>query len=227
MSSAPLHPKQKPYIRRATLADSPALSRICLLTGAAGHSAAASHTFGELPGLMYAEPYVHMGSAAGFVLVDPQVEGGGVVGYVLTAFDTQAFEREMEAGWFPQWRAKYPHPYVAPVGDTEDTPKPKEADVRFITTIHAPHTATPAQLAFSPAHLHIDILPSYQRQGWGRALIGRLVGFLKEEKGLEGVWLGMDPNNLDAGKFYRRLGFGDVEGAPETVLGLKFADWKD
>ncbi|TCD64322.1 hypothetical protein EIP91_004232, partial [Steccherinum ochraceum] len=61
------------YIRRATPSDSPALSRICLLTGDAGQSAAPLHTFGELPGVMYAEPYVHMPSAGGFVLVDPSL----------------------------------------------------------------------------------------------------------------------------------------------------------
>lgn len=32
-----------------------------------------------------------------------------------------------------------------------------------------------------PVHMHIDILPDYQRQGWGTKLIDALVGHLKEQ----------------------------------------------
>ena len=49
-------PQTEPYIREARSSDSPALSHICLLTGNAGQSAEAQHTFGELIGLVYAEP---------------------------------------------------------------------------------------------------------------------------------------------------------------------------
>ena len=41
--------KPTPYIRPATPADSPAVSRICLLTADAGASAASLHAAGELP----------------------------------------------------------------------------------------------------------------------------------------------------------------------------------
>jgi len=232
MTLSDLRPNTTTYIRRATPSDSPALSRICLLTAAAGQSAEDAHTFGELPGVMYAEPYVHLPSAAGFVMVDPTKcsdhsevngEGGEVVGYILTTFDTQSFEKEMEETWFPRWRAKYPNPYPS----TNDTDTPKPADELYIKTIHNPHHASPISLGFSPAHLHIDILPAYQRQGWGRRLISALVQWLKEEKGLDGVWLGMDVRNEEAAKFYTRLGFKVIEGAPRGVVGLKFDEWKD
>ena len=59
-------PQTEPYIREATSSDSPALSRICLLTGNAGQSAEAQHTFGELIGLVFAEPYVHLPTTFAF-----------------------------------------------------------------------------------------------------------------------------------------------------------------
>jgi hypothetical protein len=36
----------------------------------------------------------------------------------------------------------------------------------------------------------------------------------------------MDPKNIDARKFYEKLGFRDVPGAPSNVVGLSFEDWK-
>jgi ribosomal protein S18 acetylase RimI-like enzyme len=58
-----------------------------------------------------------------------------------------------------------------------------------------------------PSHLHIDILPSYQRQGWGAQLIMALLQQLQHE-GSRGVYLGVGASNTGAVKFYERLGFG-------------------
>ncbi|KAI0759935.1 acyl-CoA N-acyltransferase [Irpex lacteus] len=201
------------FIRSAGAADSPAVSRICLLTADAGISAESLHSAGELPGLMYAEPYVHLPECFAFVLVDPSLgtEGQGeVVGYVLGSFDTRGFEQTRVVKWFP--------PYLRNL-----TPQ----DKHYIRTIHDPHIATDTQIAFSPAHLHINILPQYQHQGWGRRLIGHAVKYLKEEKGLGRLWLGMDPRNANAKKFYARLGFKEIPDTPFGTVGLNFEDWKD
>lgn len=225
-------------IRRATAEDSSALSHICLVTADAGASAAALHKAGELPGIMYAEPYVHLPHAFGFVLVDATKTHDahrGVVGYVLATYDTRAFERAMTAQWIPPYLAKYP---LSSAVEGANTDVNREAEVpehlrqltlqdrHYIRTIHALPTASDVCVAFSPAHLHIDILPEYQRQGWGRRLIGEVVRFLQEEKGLNALWLGMDPRNENARKFYYRLGFRDISGGPFGVMGLKFEDWK-
>ena len=232
------------FIRPARRSDSAALSRICLLTGDAGASAEHLHTFGELVGVMYAEPYVHLPSTAGFVLVKrPPPEGttdvckflvgqwddeGEVAGYVLTAFDTVQFEKEMEEEWLPKYRDKYPLPVSSPDSPVyASSPPPKDADIRYINVIHNPHRSHPAALAYSPAHMHINIMPEYQRQGYGRELIGQLVRWLQEEKGLERMWLGMDPRNVSAKKFYERLGFRAIGGAPEGIMGLEFQAWQD
>jgi ribosomal protein S18 acetylase RimI-like enzyme len=69
--------------------------------------------------------------------------------------------------------------------------------------------------------MHIDILPEYQKQGWGRKLIAEATAFLKGE-GLKGVWLGLDPRNDGARLFYKKVGFEHVDGASDDHLGLKF-----
>ena len=205
------------YIREARASDSKSVSRICLLTGDAGKTAEHLHDFGELIGLMYAEPYVQLPAGFGFVMVDPS-KSDAVVGYVLGTADTRLFEQQASDSWFPEVQKRYPYPPRHP----QDPDRPlKPADERYIRTIHNPPRTPQVQIAFSPAHLHIDILPEYQRQGWGRRLMDRAFEHLKEQ-GLDRVWLGLDPRNESARKFYQRLGFEDIEGAPEGVMGYKF-----
>lgn len=212
------------YIRRAIEADSPSLSRICLLTGDAGVSAEPLHEIGELIGMMYAEPYVHLPAGFGFVMVDSS-KNDAVVGYVLGTADTRAFETQEDETWYPAARARYP--YTDPPTNPIDPSKPlKEADIRYMKNIHNPPHSAAVNIAFSPAHMHIDILPEYQRQGWGKKLISEVVEYLREEKGLEKLWLGLDPRNIGARRFYEKLGFVPIQGAAEGIMGLDFKDFK-
>ncbi|KAF8663440.1 hypothetical protein AX16_001010 [Volvariella volvacea WC 439] len=202
-------------IRRASEGDSPALSRICLLTADAGKSAAALHDFSELPGLVYAVPYVKLPMTWGFVMEDQTTNE--VVGYVIGSTDTRVYETYAAENWWPGLAAKYP-PSIAT----------KPADLHYCNLLQDMPTAPESNIAFSPAHLHIDILEKYQRQGWGRKLIETAVEYLKGEniRG-EGVWLGLDPRNEDARRFYHRLGFVEIEGAPDNnQLGLRFKDFR-
>ncbi|KAI0722919.1 acyl-CoA N-acyltransferase [Earliella scabrosa] len=220
-------PQTEPYIREARSSDSPALSRICLLTGNAGQSAEAQHTFGELIGLVFAEPYVHLPTTFAFVLVDPSKpnpdsDPNGAptpVGYVLCSHDTRAYEAAALADWSPRVRAKYAYPPEQNEGATD-------ADRRYIHLLHNPSRAPQAAVDFSPAHMHINLLPEYQRKGWGRRLIARVVERLREAHGLERMWLGIDVRNEAAKKFYLRLGFKELEGAPDGTLGLEFKDFQ-
>lgn len=201
-------------IRKATEDDAPALSNICLLTGDAGASAAHLHDFGELPGLMYAVPYVKLPTTWGFVMVDDATST--VVGYILGSTDTRAFERHAAVHWWPALVEKYPPSRAH-----------KPADERYMRLFASPPTASEASMAFAAAHLHIDILEAYQKRGWGRRLIEMAVKHLWEQniEG-DGVWLGMDPRNVGARRFYEKLGFGSIPGADENEMGVKFADFK-
>ncbi|TFK55995.1 acyl-CoA N-acyltransferase [Heliocybe sulcata] len=203
-------------IRPGKASDAPALSKICLLTGNAGQSAEANHKYGELIGFVYAEPYVRLPTTFAFVLeVD---ETKDVVGYCAGTTDTRALERAEEEQWWPSLKEKYP---AEGPGKLEGTAE----DEKFFKTIQKVDKAPNACVEFSPAHLHINILPEYQRQGWGRKLMDRAVRHLQEQ-GLDGVWLGHDPRNDNARRFYTRLGYLEVPGAPYGNMCLRFADWK-
>lgn len=198
-------------IREATKQDEGALTRICLLTADAGKSAEHLHDFPELPGLVYAVPYVNLPTTWGFVLEDEA--NNGVVGYILGSRDTRAFEAYAHEHWWPPLAEKYP-PSIAT----------KPGDIYYTNLLRNMHTAPQSNIDFSPAHLHIDILPAFQQKGLGTKLIRTAVQYLKEE-GLEGIWLGLDPRNTGARLFYERLGFQQIEGAPDgNQLGLRFRD---
>ncbi len=57
-----------------------------------------------------------------------------------------------------------------------------------------------------PAHFHINILPEYQRMGYGAKLIDTLLSHLAE-KGIKGVCLTCWGFSKNAIAFYKKLGF--------------------
>ena len=66
-----------------------------------------------------------------------------------------------------------------------------------------------------PAHLHINVLPEYQRLGIG----GRLMSLFMEDmeaRGVAGVHLGTSNRNAKALPFYRKQGFEVLAEAPEA-----------
>ncbi|KAF8630331.1 hypothetical protein AX15_002981 [Amanita polypyramis BW_CC] len=205
-------------IRKATEQDAPALSRICLLTADAGESAEELYDYTELPGLIWAIPYINLPGTWGFVLVDDAIKGDEgqdmVVGYIVGATDTCAFEQYAAERWWPVQAEVY-----SPLAS-------KSGDVQCINLLHNMHTAPAANMNFASAHMHINILKEYQGKGWGRKLVGRAVDYLKEVgvKG-DGVWLGLDRRNTKARKFYKRLGFKPIPGGDENQMGLKFTSW--
>lgn len=61
-----------------------------------------------------------------------------------------------------------------------------------------------------PAHMHIDILPQYHRQGWGGKLLTALFEHLRS-KGIKGVMLTTGTDNVNACNFYKKYGFEQLE----------------
>jgi GNAT superfamily N-acetyltransferase len=57
-----------------------------------------------------------------------------------------------------------------------------------------------------PAHLHIDILPEYQRKGHGTTLINAFLEAVRSQ-GAIGVHLDMVQHNTKARAFYESIGF--------------------
>ena len=86
---------------------------------------------------------------------------------------------------------------------------------------HRPERMILPELVAYPAHLHIDLLPSYQRKGYGRELMGAFLGAL-HARGVPAVHLSMLTANTPARAFYDRLGFEVIDvpdPGPLTYLG--------
>ncbi|RZS90281.1 acetyltransferase (GNAT) family protein [Motilibacter rhizosphaerae] len=180
-------------IRAYEPADLPAVYEICLRTGDAGQDAAPLLRDHDLMGHVWAGPWCLLEPEHAFVLEDDE----GVAGYVLGALDTRRFEALCEERWWPPLRARY----AAPSGD----PARWSLDEALADRIHHPRLAPEALVALAPSHLHIDLLPRAQGQGYGRALLTTLFDALRAG-GSSGLHLGVHPRNTGAIRFYERCG---------------------
>jgi ribosomal protein S18 acetylase RimI-like enzyme len=174
----------RPY-RASDLED---LYRICLATGWDGADASAMYADPKLVGHLYAAPYGVLFPECALVAEDAE----GVAGYILGAADTAAFQARAEAEWWPKLRAEYADPPRA-----EWT-----ADQRLAYAIHHPRPLRPALLARYPAHLHIDLLPRLQGQGFGRRMMDAWLA-LVASMGARGAHLECSSANARALLFYR------------------------
>ena len=68
-----------------------------------------------------------------------------------------------------------------------------------------------------PAHLHIDLLPECQGQGYGRKLIETLIDHLKGS-GIHGLMLHVSMENEGARAFYAKCGFKVLRQTKHDVL---------
>ncbi|MBB2943564.1 ribosomal protein S18 acetylase RimI-like enzyme [Actinoplanes lutulentus] len=194
-----------PEIRAFQPADLPALYDICVRTAAAGGDARGHYSTDALMGDLFAAPYVHLAPELAFVLEDE----GEAVGYVVGTADTTAFARRYRDEWIPLLADRYPVP----------PPPPRTADQDMHALHHYPERMIVAGLEGFPAHLHIDLLPQYQRQGHGRRLIERFLSVVPAP----GVHVGMLTENVEARAFYDRLGFTELpvpDPGPLTYLGI-------
>lgn len=177
------------------------LYQICLKTADSGKDATAIYHDPELIGHLYAGPYAVAEPDLCFILT----ADGVPCGYVLGTRDSDAFQAWCEREWFPLLRARYPTP----------SPDDESPDARAIRSIYEGHAPDPA-LKDYPAHLHIDLLPVAQGQGWGRRLIETLLNRLRET-GAPGVHLGVGKRNTGAIVFYERVGFHRVIDADTWI----------
>lgn len=158
---------------------------------------------------LFAAPYCHLEPELAFVLDDGS---GGVGGYIVGTADTERFARAFRDRWIPRVADRYP-PLPGPPG----TPTQE-----MIALLHEPERMVLPELSAYPAHLHIDLLPAWQRRGHGRQLMETLRAAL-HARGVPAVHLGMVTANTGARAFYDRLGFHEIPVAdpgPLTYLGL-------
>lgn len=181
------------------------LYRICLMTGDSGVDATPLYNDPNLLGHFYAAPYAVLEPDLCFVLTN----SGTPVGYILGTADSQNFQQRTETEWFSVLRERYALPLPE---------NPKDAAlVRLIQQGYRP----PENLDGYPAHLHIDLLPEAQGQGWGGKLMDVFLEALRA-KNAPGVHLGVGKRNAGAIGFYERVGFSELfDAGAWLALGKK------
>ncbi len=110
---------------------------------------------------------------------------GEAVGYIIAAEDYDSFKKIFDEKYLPRVRHYGQPRYGWAVHSSDEQGEVKES---------------------YPAHLHINILPEYQRMGLGSRLIDTLINHLKE-KGIVGVCLTCGWFNKNAIAFYKKYGF--------------------
>ncbi len=185
-------------IRPYQPADLARLREICLLTGAAGGDATGRWSDDDLLPDLFVEPYVTFAPGWAWVVELETSDGAEVQGYLLAVSDTAAFVSWWEDTWRPWFAASYTRP--------EPPYSPEE---ELVLRGFDPSVIAIAELDRYPAHLHIDLLPAAQGQGWGTKLVGRLRSELADV-GVPGVFASLDAENVTAPAFYRKIGFTEL-----------------
>ncbi|WP_255368568.1 N-acetyltransferase [Agromyces sp. CF514] len=204
-----------PFIRSYQATDRDDVARICTLTAAGGGDASGVYSDDLLMPEVFALPYVTYEPDLAFIVDDG---AGRAVGYILGVADTAAFVDWWNREWTPGFVARHPEP--GPATGRE----PKFTEQELLDSGRKPERMLIAELDAYPAHLHIDLLPELQGQGFGRGLIDTLRDALAE-RGVPGLHLSMDPGNVNARAFYDRLGFAELPSSKPNspLLGIATA----
>jgi ribosomal protein S18 acetylase RimI-like enzyme len=188
-------------------ADLDALYAISLATGHAGGDAAHLYRDGRMMGHIYSAPYATLEPGQALIAED----GQGIAGFALGALDTEAWEKTLEASWWPHLREVYADPGLG----SDETWSP---DQRRRYTIHHPSTTPTAVAANYPAHLHINILPRLQGRGLGRRMLDMWIERAMR-RGAARFHVGVNNANKRGLGFWAREGFQDLAvGAPGRTI---------
>ncbi|AZC14644.1 GNAT family N-acetyltransferase [Microbacterium sp. ABRD28] len=188
-----------PRLRPFRPGDEPALAEICLRTADDGADAAGVLPDDDLWAALFVLPYVARHPDLASVV---ETDDGRVAGYLVGTSDTAAFEGWFARDWWPR---------VAPHRPGREGAEGRHADL--LNDAAARGTSAHPYAGEYPAHLHIDLLPEVQGQGWGRLLIAGFVQTLRD-RGVPGVHLVASAGNTGALAFYRRLGFAALPSTP-------------
>ena len=204
-------------IRSGTSADQAGAYRVCLKTGDFGKDG--EPFYREDPdalGRIFVGPYLEFEPELALILEDEQ----GICGYALGALDSRAFFARYENEWRPKLRGRFPEP----TGDPTQWTRVQQVHFCY----HYPDYFCPEPYEEYPSHLHIDLLPRAQGQGYGRRMLEQVMEKL-HQRGSPGVHLGVSALNQSAFGFYQRLGFRELvrtgEGSERVIyLGRKLTD---
>lgn len=193
-----------PRIRKFSPDDEPAVVMICTMTADAGRDATGLLHDDALWADLFALPYVRRHPDLTWIIED---DAGRVAGYLTATDDTDAFDAWFRDEWWPPRSARY-----ARAGS-------RQRELLEYADERAPGNELHAREY--PAHLHIDLLPSAQGGGYGRRLVSTVLDDLRH-RGVQGLHVGVDPQNAGAAAFYERLGFERLPSPEDSVtLGIR------
>lgn len=182
-------------IREVQPRDLGALYRIALRTGKWGSDASLIYRDPDLVGHVFSAPYLALPLGTGFV-VDIS---GDVLGYCVGTADTESFNAQLEAHWWPALRQKYIKP-------DEDKRGSWNADDDLMHVIYEPVLPPQEIVNAYPGHLHMNLMPQLQRQGFGPRLLEAFIT-KATSLGADGFHLGADRRNKRGVEFWRSQGF--------------------
>lgn len=185
-------------IRPFHVGDEPALTEICLRTADGGGDATGVLGDDTIWADIFVLPYVARHPDAAFVVA---TDDGRVAGYAVAAPDTRAFAEWFRTEWWPAHGARFARP-----GATA-----REREILGYADRRS--GAGEAYAEEYPAHLHIDLLPELQGQGWGRRLIAEVIAALRAQ-GVPALHLVATAENAGALVFYDRVGFHRLPSEP-------------
>jgi len=186
-------------IRQYRPSDRDDVALICLRTAAAGGDATGVYSDDTLMPEVFALPYLEYAPDLVFVVADEH----RAAGYVMAVADTADFVEWWKREWAPGFAER--HPVVAP----PTAHQPAFSEAALVDAGLHPERMLIDELDDYPAHLHIDLLPELQGQGWGRRLIDTVRAALAE-RGVDALHLGLAAENTGARAFYDRLGFHEL-----------------
>lgn len=188
--------------------DRAGLLDVCVRTADSGKDATGVLGDDELWGLIFAVPYAVRDPRLTWVV---EADDGRVIGYVVGTDDTEAFEQWFRDEWWPQFTDRFPRPA-----------EPRTREEKLVEYAYARAPGREPNVGDYPAHLHIDLLPETQGQGVGRMLIETLFAALRG-RGVPGLHLGMNPDNVNAARFYERIGMHRLPTADDGMsYGVRF-----
>jgi ribosomal protein S18 acetylase RimI-like enzyme len=196
------------HLRPFRAGDEPALAHVCLRTADDGADATGALGDDAIWGEIFVLPYAARHPELAFVI---ETGDGRVAGYVVAAPETREFVEWFRTEWWPDRGARFPRPGS----------NPREREILAYADGRAGDREVYA--AEYPAHLHIDLLPELQGQGWGRRLIAEVTAALRA-RGVPGLHLVAAADNAGALAFYDRLGFERLPSEPGSqAFGMRLA----
>ncbi len=185
-------------IRPAQPSDRSGAYYVCLKTGDFGKDGEPFYQDDpDALGRIFVGPYLEIEPELSLILEDDE----GICGYALGALDSKTFYARYDRDWRPRICARFPEP-------SGDPGRWSRVETVY-HWYHHPDYYCPEPYQEYPSHLHIDLLPRAQGQGYGRRMMEQVMMMLRK-RGSPGAHLGVSLLNEPAQGFYRKLGFKEL-----------------